>query len=103
MPPLPLLRLPCHDPAVGAFIVTGLVTACGLTPRRYWMTPTRSLAFATPVWMIDRVHGNTAIVRTAPQPPLSACFTERDILMLDIADLADRSHARDLHLPNLTR
>src|SRR5262249_33712363 len=53
--------------------------------------------------MIDRVRRDTAVVRTTPHPTLAASLANRHTVVLDVADLADRRAAVDMHAPNLTR
>ena len=57
------------------------------------MTSAAGLAFTTAVGMIHRVHSNTANLRTLAQPAATACFSDGNIFMLEIADLADRRTA----------
>src|SRR5579864_1442362 len=62
------------------------------------MPSTGSFSFTTPVGMVDRVHRDTSVHWTPSQPTSASRFADRDVLVIDIADLADRRHAvlRDL-------
>jgi hypothetical protein len=53
--------------------------------------------------MIDRIHCDTAHVRPDTSPAGTARLTDRDIFVVDIADLPDRRAAFRLHHPLLTR
>ena len=52
--------------------------------------------------MVVRIHRNTARLRTASEPAAAACLTDGDVLMLEVADLADRRTAVDVHAADLT-
>ena len=52
------------DECVGSLVVTRLVSASGLPPRRYGVPSARGLSFTTTVRMVNRVHGYAAIMRT---------------------------------------
>ena len=56
--------------------------------------PLARLPFTAAVGMVDRVHDDSAHVRTAPEPAAPARLADGDILMVEITDLADRRHAR---------
>ena len=71
-------------------LVAGLVTHCGLTPRRNrGRTSDGGLAFTTAVRVVARVHDGTADCRADTHMTLLTCFTDLDILMLEVADLTD--------------
>src|SRR5579864_8666955 len=88
-----LLASPTHDELVRPLIVACLVTASRLPPRGDGMPPARSLALTTAMRMVNRVHRNPAIVRPLAKPTRSSRFTNRDVFVIDIADLTNRRHA----------
>jgi hypothetical protein len=51
--------------------------------------------------MINRIHGDAPDLGPSAQPSFAAGFTQIDILMGDIAQLADRSLAIHQNHPNL--
>ena len=51
--------------------------------------------------MVVRVHRDTARLRTASEPAAAACLADGDVLMLEVADLADRRTAVDVHAADL--
>src|SRR5687767_16039033 len=57
------------------------------------MAAARGLAFTAAERVIHRVHGHAAHVRTLAQPAAAAGLADRDILVVDVADLADRREA----------
>ena len=59
------------------------------------------LAFAAAVRMVVRVHRDAAVLRADAEPAVAACLTERDVLMLEVADLTDRCAAIHMHLAEL--
>src|ERR1700733_2351736 len=65
------------------------------------MPSARSLALAAAVRMVDRVHRNPAVVRTLSQPPGTARLADGDVLVVEVPDLTDRSHAILGHFANL--
>src|SRR6476659_5864738 len=59
------------------------------------MPAARGLAFTAAERMVDRVHRDAAHVRTLAHPAAAARLADRDVLVFDVADLADRRVARD--------
>src|SRR5436190_11970531 len=97
-----LLFAPLHDELIGPLPIARLVTLGWQTPRRYRMAAARGLAFAAAERMVDRVHRHAAHVRPLPQPPAAAALAARHVLVIEVADLADRRVALDVDLANLT-
>src|SRR4051812_41692279 len=93
-----LLAAPAHDELIGPLVVPRLIATSRLAPRGYRMPSARSLSFTTTVRMIHRVHRNAPVMRTLAQPPRPSRLADRDVLVIDVADLPDRRHAilRDL-------
>src|SRR5690349_1490735 len=67
------------------------------------MTSAGSLTLAAAVRVIDRVHGDAAIVRTSSQPAHASGLADRHVLVIGVADLSDRRHAILEHLARLAR
>ena len=63
----------------------------------------RGAALAAAVRMVVRVHRYAAVLRANTEPAVTASLTDRDVLVFEIADLADRGAAIDVHLAELTR
>src|SRR6476661_7240120 len=84
-----LLRSPLHDEPIGRLPVPRLVSLRRLTPWRHRMPAARSLALATTERMVDRIHRHAADVRPLPEPPAAARLADRDVLVIDVADLSD--------------
>src|SRR5437870_4697803 len=99
-PPLPLP--PLQDPAVRALVVACLVALGRLAPRRLGVIALGA-SLAPAVWMVDRVHGDPAHARPPPEPAHPAGLPERDVLVLEVADLPDRRPAGESHAPELPR
>ena len=55
------------------------------------------------VRMVDRVHRHAAHRRTPPMPPGSPRFAVRDVLVVEVTDLAYRGHAIQTEFSNFTR
>ena len=67
------------------------------------MTAARGAAFAAAMRMIDRVHGDAAIVRTAAKPAGTAGLADRDVHVIGIRHRADGRHAAAMHETLLAR
>ena len=67
------------------------------------MTTARGLTFTTTVRVIDRVHRDTAVGRTNTLPAITSSLTDRDVLVIGVADLAHRRHAGYEHAARFTR
>ena len=65
------------------------------------MTAAAGATFATAHRMVDRVHGDAAVVRTKPEPTRAARFAHRDVLMIGVRNLANRGPAIEVHAANL--
>src|SRR5262249_36535331 len=50
---------------------------------------------------IDRVHGDAAVVRALAQPPAASRLADLHVDVLDVADLAHRRLAVEMHAPHL--
>src|SRR5512133_1024063 len=92
-----LLPSAVDDHFVGPLVVARLVATRRLAPRRHRVTSAGGLAFATAVRVIDRVHGDATVVRALAEPARTAGFADRNILVVEVADLPDGRHAIDDH------
>src|SRR5689334_23117437 len=72
-----------------------------LAPLRLRLTADRSLALATAVGMIARVHDRSANRGPDAQPATPARLAEAERAVLRVAHLADRRHADDQHAADL--
>ena len=59
-------------------------------------TANRRFAFAAAVGMVVRVHNRAAYGRSPAHVTFTACFTKRNVLMVDVADLTDAGDAVDV-------
>src|SRR5271168_1174728 len=96
-----LLAAAADDEHIGPLIVTRLVATRRLTPRGDRMTAARGLTFTTTVRVVDRVHRDTAVGRANALPAVASRLTDGDVLVIRIANLADRRHALDQNLAGL--
>src|SRR5207302_2705739 len=67
------------------------------------MTAARGLALAAAERVIDRIHRHAAVVRLLAAVARASGLADRDVLMFEIADLADRRVATDVHFAHLAR
>src|SRR6478672_8514634 len=94
---------PLYDEAIGRLPIAGLVTLGRLAPRRYRVPAASALAFTAAERVVDGVHRDAAHVRPLAHPPAPAGLADRDVLVVDVADLADRGEALDVDLADLAR
>src|SRR5262249_34443172 len=69
--------------------------------RRHRMASARRLAFAAAERVIHRVHRDAADVRPLPHPAAAAGLADRHVLVIEIADLADRRVTLHVDLADL--
>ena len=67
------------------------------------MPAARGSAFPTAHRVVDRIHGDSPHLGPATTPSGCTCFSERDILMVGVPNLAHGGTAQDKDLPNLAR
>src|SRR5262249_24172187 len=67
----------------------GLLALGRLAPRRDRVAAARGAAFAAAMRVIDRVHGDAAIVRAAAQPALAPGLADRDVHVIGVRHAAD--------------
>src|SRR3954470_9911650 len=103
----PLLALAlmtrAHDEFVGRLIGPGLLALGRLAPRAHRVTATGGTAFAAAMRVIDRVHGDAAIVRAPAEPALAAGLAEIDVAVVRVGHRAHRRQARAVHDALLAR
>src|SRR5262245_49043166 len=97
-----LFRLPLHNELVGALVVARFVTQRRLPPRRHRVVALDA-TFTTTVRMIDRIHDDAANRWPHAHVANASGFSQRDILVIQIAHLTDRRHAVHVDEPNLSR
>src|ERR1700746_214400 len=67
------------------------------------MTAARGAAFAAAMRVVNRVHGNAAVVRTAAEPALAARLADRDVHVIGVGHRADSAAAAAVHQALLAR
>src|SRR4029078_6061047 len=95
-----LLPPPLHNEPIRCLPVPRLVALGRLSPWRHRVPATRGFAFATAQRMVNRVHCHAADMRPLAQPAAPACLADRDVLVIDVADLTDGRQALDVDLPD---
>src|SRR5262249_9104904 len=53
--------------------------------------------------MVDRIHAGSGTRRPESSPARAARLADGNVLVVEVADLADRGHALELDLPHLAR
>src|SRR5690606_40857689 len=90
------------DEATGDLaLVAGLEALGLLAPRADRRAPAGGAHFPAAVGVVDRVHGAAALVRLAAHPELAAGLAEHDVLVLGVADRAERRVALAVHAAQL--
>src|SRR5262245_52206763 len=79
-----------------------LVPLGRLAPRRHRMVAF-ALALAAAHGVVDGVHDRPAHGRAEAHPAHTTGLADRDVFVIEVADLADRGHALDGHVANLAR
>src|SRR6516165_3263429 len=98
---LPLASL--DDEAIGLLVVTRLIAPRRLSPRSHRVTATGSLALTPAQGMIDGVHRYATNCGSNAHPALASRFADGDVLVVEVPDLPDRSHAVYVHPANFAR
>src|SRR6185369_10868860 len=91
------------DEASGRLGATGSIAHRRLAPRGLGRHPRRGLALATAVRMVARVHDHAADLRSLAHVASAAGLAEVLVLVLEVADLADRGHAPERDPAHLAR
>src|SRR6185436_18679449 len=86
-----------HDEFLGALVAARLLAFGRLAPRRHRMASARAAAFAATERVIDRVHGDAAVVRFAAEPAVAARLADRDVHVIGVRHRADRREALAEH------
>src|SRR5665213_3585539 len=89
-----------HDEFGSALVLAGLLALGREAPRR---DPVAAALGASAVRMIDRVHGDAAVVRHAALPALPAGLADRGIHIVGVRHRADGGHATAVHQALLGR
>src|SRR5215472_8970621 len=90
-----LPRVAAGDDELGGLLVLAGLLALGReAPRRGRMAAALG---AAAVRMIDRIHGDAAVVRHAAHPALAAGLADRDVHMVGVRHRADGRHAAAVH------
>src|SRR4051812_27274937 len=79
-----------HDKLVGPLVRTGFLALGRNTPRRHRMATARGAALTTTVRVVDRVHGDTAVVRALAEPAIAAGLADRRVHVIGVRH---RAHA----------
>src|SRR5580704_13210709 len=90
------------DQTVRRLFLARLVSLGGLAPRRLGMVSLR-LALATAMRMVNGVHRDSTHVTALAEPSRAPGLADRNIFMIEIADLADSGATIRLHHPLLAR
>src|SRR5262249_55433214 len=100
---LPLLLPPAHDEPVALLVAPGLEALGDLAPGRGGVTATRRLALAAAHRVIHRIHRDAADRRIPALPAVASCLADRDVLVLDVADLPHHRAAVHMEAPHFPR
>src|SRR6516164_9759342 len=97
-----LLLSPLNDESVSPLRIARFVALRGHPPWRHRVPATGRLALTAAERVIHRVHRHATHVRPDAEPAAAAGLADRDILMIEIADLPHRRVTLDVDLANLS-
>src|SRR5579872_278593 len=102
---IPLFLFPASNDqlAAGLLRLPGAVAKGRLAPRRLRVAARAGLALASTVRVVGGVHRRAAHGRALALPARAARFAAGLVLVLQVADLAHRGHAADVHAAHLAR
>src|SRR5262245_12045997 len=83
----------CQDELGGGLVLAGLLALGGEAPGGDRMAAAGGAPLAAAMRMVDRVHGDAAIVRTPAHPALATSLADRDVHVVGVRDRPDRPHA----------
>src|SRR4029079_5576133 len=89
------------DQPSGRLGATGPIAHRRLAPRRLGRHPRGGLALPAAARMVTRVHDRARDLRALAQVAGPAGLAEVLVLVVEVADLADRGHAPDRDAPHL--
>src|SRR3954447_13286208 len=89
------------DHCVGPLVLAGLEPLRQLSPGRARVTAAGRTAFAAAHRVIDRVHGDAAVVGAAALPAGAAGLADVHAAVLDVAHLANGRTAVEVNAANL--
>src|SRR5882757_6684344 len=89
---LPLVAADENE-SVGRLVRPRLLALGRLAPWRHRMTAARGAAFAAAMGMVDRVHGDAAVVRLAAEPTVATGLANRNVHMVRVRHRADGAGA----------
>src|SRR5581483_2164196 len=105
LPSLPLAAPAGADDQLVRFLVlrAGALAERRHAPRRDRVAAALRLALAAAVRMVDGIHRRAAHCRALAPPAAAAGLAARDVLVVDVADLADGRAARERDAAHLAR
>src|SRR2546422_4809172 len=100
---VPWLLAPLDDEALGPLVVAGLGALGGLAPGGDRVTAAGGLSLPAAVRVVHRVHGHPAVVGAPAEPARPARLADGDVLVVEVAHLADGGQALEVDLAHLSR
>src|SRR5215470_8082340 len=95
-------RPAAHDQIVRRLLLARFVSLRRRAPRRLRMVTLR-FALAAAVRMVNRVHRDAAHMAAFAEPSRTPRLADRNIFVVEVADLSNRRAAIRLHHPLLAR
>src|SRR6185436_20025146 len=89
------------DQASGRLRPPGAIAHGGLAPRGLGRHPGRGFALTTAVRMVAWIHDDAADLGALAEVPGTPRLAEVLVLVVEVADLADRGHAADRYAAHL--
>src|SRR5947199_870122 len=99
---LPLVAADENE-SVGRLVRPRLLALGGLAPWGHRMTAAGGAAFAAAMRMVDRVHGDAAVMRLAAKPAITTGLSDRDVHVVRVRYRADGAGAAAVNQTLLAR
>src|SRR5262245_36964660 len=97
----PTLFSALHDETIRALVVTRFKSLTRDSPRSHGMIPFSTALTATH-GVVDRVHSRSTHRGADPQPTLTTCLTDGDVLMVHVTHLTDGGITFRQHVAGFT-
>src|SRR5512136_476392 len=95
-----LFRTRLDDKPGRGLIFTSLVALRRDTPRGYRVPAAGGATFTATMWVVNRVHCDTANFRPPTQPTGAPSLAKRYVFVIDVADLTDSRQTILQHHPD---
>src|SRR5437867_8664799 len=97
------LVAPLDEKALRALVVSSLEPFCRHSPGADRMPAARGFSLSSPMGMVNRVHSHSTNGGSLAEPAGASCFTDRDIFVIEVPNLADCRITIEMHHADFAR